>query len=235
MSYDVLDLPGDGGLSLTAYTAESASPSANALNVLASCAGSKDALGVRRRPMFVRRASRSPGDVDERSGRYEAGWIAEIVRRTDGDVSGEGGTHRRRVSPFPLHCALLCGRVGGEGTLMRWQSPPPPGCPRHRCSPPPARCLRTFPPTRSSAKWDGARCCARSTSTLSCSADTQVAAKWGSAQRNPNRSPTGRTSSPWQPHAPRRTLHPRPTLVDSPPPVVGRPILRGRVAPRPLA
>ena len=33
---------------------------------------------------------------------------------------------------------------------------------------------------------------------------------------------------------PRRTLHARPTLVDAPPPVIGRPILRGGIAPRPL-
>ena len=38
LSYDVMDLPGDAGLSLTAYTAEPNSPSADALKLLASWA-----------------------------------------------------------------------------------------------------------------------------------------------------------------------------------------------------
>jgi transcriptional regulator with XRE-family HTH domain len=38
LAYDVMDLPGDGGLSLTAYTAEPNSPSADALKLLASWA-----------------------------------------------------------------------------------------------------------------------------------------------------------------------------------------------------
>jgi transcriptional regulator with XRE-family HTH domain len=38
LAYDVMDLPGDAGLSLTAYTAEPASPSADALKLLASWA-----------------------------------------------------------------------------------------------------------------------------------------------------------------------------------------------------
>ncbi len=38
LNYDVMDLPGDGGLSLTAYTAEPASSSADALKLLASWA-----------------------------------------------------------------------------------------------------------------------------------------------------------------------------------------------------
>jgi MmyB-like transcription regulator ligand binding domain len=35
LRYDVMDLPGDGGLSLTAYTAEPASASADGLTLLA--------------------------------------------------------------------------------------------------------------------------------------------------------------------------------------------------------
>jgi transcriptional regulator with XRE-family HTH domain len=42
LAYDVMDLPGDAGLSLTAYTAEPASPSADALKLLASWAASLD-------------------------------------------------------------------------------------------------------------------------------------------------------------------------------------------------
>jgi transcriptional regulator with XRE-family HTH domain len=45
LSYDVMDLPGDGGLSLTAYTAEPATSSADALKLLASWAAT--ALSVR--------------------------------------------------------------------------------------------------------------------------------------------------------------------------------------------
>ena len=42
LAYDVMDLPGEAGLSLTAYTAEPASPSADALKLLASWAASLD-------------------------------------------------------------------------------------------------------------------------------------------------------------------------------------------------
>lgn len=38
LSYDVMDLPGDGGLSLTAYTAEPATPSADGMKLLATWA-----------------------------------------------------------------------------------------------------------------------------------------------------------------------------------------------------
>lgn len=41
LSYDVMDLPGDGGLSLTAYTAEPASPSADGMKLLSSWAATK--------------------------------------------------------------------------------------------------------------------------------------------------------------------------------------------------
>ena len=44
---------------------------------------------------------------------------------------------------------------------------------------------------------------------LGASAPSPAAAKWGSAQQNPIRSPTGKTNSPWQPHAPRSNPSPQ--------------------------